>query len=158
MRDKPPRIVSRSQDLNSIAAHRRWTRDLEQEPAVRAAELKRAVRLSIELVPLLVDGAVVAATEQREIRERGGAALRPVTNVMALAEADPAAREAAASVPMVERSSQSGRDSPGPGPDLQQPSVLVVPHHHPAGVARQALRRSGRNAHPVLEDRLARLV
>jgi hypothetical protein len=33
-----------------------------------------------------------------------------------------------------------------------------VPHHHPAGVAGQALGRSSWNAHPVLEDRLARLI
>jgi len=50
-----------------------------------------------------VDGAVVPATEQSEIRGRGGAALRPVTDVMPLAEADPAAREAAAAVSVMER-------------------------------------------------------
>src|SRR5205814_6650634 len=44
----------------------------------------------------LVDRAVVPATEHTEIRQRGGTALRPVTNVMALSEADPTAREAAA--------------------------------------------------------------
>jgi len=59
--------------------------------------------LSIELVALLVDGAVVAATEHGEIRERGGASLRPMTDVMPLAEADPAAREAAAAVSVMER-------------------------------------------------------
>jgi len=50
-----------------------------------------------------VDRAVVPATEQGEIRQRGGTALRPVTNVMALSEADPTAREAAAAVAVVER-------------------------------------------------------
>jgi hypothetical protein len=33
-----------------------------------------------------------------------------------------------------------------------------VPHHDPAGVARQALRRSSWNARAVLEDGLARLI
>ena len=103
MEDKPLRIVSRSQDLNSITAHLGRTRDLGQEPAVRAAEPKLAVRLSIDLVALLVDGAMVAATEQREIRECGGAALCPVTDVVALAEVNPAAREAAAAVAVVQR-------------------------------------------------------
>ena len=77
--------------------------DLGQDLAVRAAESKLAIRLSIELVSLLMDGAMVAAAEQSEIRERGGAAVGPVTDVMALAEADAAAREAAAAVSVVER-------------------------------------------------------
>jgi hypothetical protein len=35
---------------------------------------------------------------------------------------------------------------------------MIVPHHHPAGVARQALRRFRGNARAVLEDGLARLI
>jgi len=49
-------------------------------------------------------GAVMAAAEQREIGERGRAAMGPVTEVMPLGEAQSAPREAAALVPMVERS------------------------------------------------------
>ena len=63
-------------------------------------KLQRAVGPALDLVALLVHRAVMAATEQREVRERGRAALRPVTEVMALAE--------------------RGRRSPGsgsPGPD-----------------------------------------
>jgi len=78
-------------------------RDLGQKPAVRAAEPKLSVRLSVELVALLVNGAVVPATEQGEIRERGGAPLCPVTDVMSLAEPDATAGEAAAGVSMMER-------------------------------------------------------
>ena len=48
-----------------------------------------------------MDGAVMPATEQSEIRERGGATVGPVADVMALAEANPAAREAAAAVAML---------------------------------------------------------
>jgi len=77
---------------------------------------------------------------------------------MALAEPDPATREAAPAVSMVERSPQRRRNRACPGPDLQQAPVCVVPHHDPARVARQALRRSGRNAQPVLEDGLTGLV
>jgi hypothetical protein len=76
-----------------------------QPSAIRATEAKLPVRLSIDLVPLLVDGTVMPATEQREVRERGGAALCPVTEVMALPEPHAAAREAAAPVAMVQRSS-----------------------------------------------------
>jgi hypothetical protein len=104
VQDEALRIVSRSQNLDRIAAQLRRTRNVGQRPAVRAPEPKLAVRLSVEVVALLVDSAVVAATEQREIRQRGGTALRPVTDVMALAESDPTAREAAAPVAVVERS------------------------------------------------------
>ena len=95
MQDKPRRIVPRSQSSHWICRRFRSTRDLGKNPAVRAAEPKLAVGLSIELVALLVDCAVVAATEQGEIRERGGAPLGPVTDVMALAESHSAARETA---------------------------------------------------------------
>src|SRR5712691_8028369 len=98
------------------------------------------------------------AAEQREVRERGRAPLRPVAEMMPLAEADAAPREAAALIPMVERSPQGGGNRPGAGPDLLQPALLVVAHHHPAGAARQALRRLRGNAHAFLEDRLARLI
>ena len=102
MQNKPLRIVPLSDDFHGIAAHCRWRRDLRQKPAVRAAEAKLAVGPLIELV-LLVNGAVVPTTEQGEIRERGGAPLGPVTDVMALAESHPAARETAAAVSVMER-------------------------------------------------------
>src|SRR2546425_5657631 len=100
---KPLRIVPCSEDLDRIAVRLGRKRDLGQKLTVRPAEPKLAVRLSIELVALLVDGAVMAATEQGEIRERGGAPLCPVTDVMALADTNPAAREAAAAVSVLER-------------------------------------------------------
>ena len=103
MRDKPLRIVLRSEDFHRMVRHLGRRRDLGQELAVGTAEPKLAVRLSIKSVALLVGGAVVPATEHSEIRQRGGTALRPVTNVMALSEADPTAREAAAAVAVVER-------------------------------------------------------
>jgi hypothetical protein len=97
--------VLRSQDLDGIAGHLgRWL-DLGQQSTVRAAEPKLAVGLSLDLVALLVNGPVVPVTEQGEIRERGRASLGPVTDVMALAEPDSAARKAAAAIAMVERAS-----------------------------------------------------
>jgi hypothetical protein len=103
VQDEPLRVVLPSQDLHGIAEHLGRRRDLGQNPAVRAPEAKLAVRLSIDLVGLLMDGAMVSATEQGEIRQRGGAALRPVSDVVPLAEPNPAAREAAAAIPMVQR-------------------------------------------------------
>ena len=67
MQGKSLPIVSRSQDLHCIARYFRRTRDLGQKPAVRATESKLAVGLSLELVALFVDRAVLPATEQGEI-------------------------------------------------------------------------------------------
>ncbi len=103
MQDEPIPVVSRPQELHCIARYFRRTRDLGQKSAIRATEPKLAVRLSLELVALLVNGAVVAPTEQGEIRERGGAPLGPVTDVMTLATSHPAAREAAAAVSVMKR-------------------------------------------------------
>src|SRR5216117_288711 len=78
VQDEPLRSVPRPQKLHGIARHFKRRRDFWQNPAIRAAEPKLAVGLSIELVALLVDGAVVPATEQSEIRECGGTSLCPV--------------------------------------------------------------------------------
>src|SRR3989442_10268525 len=83
---KPLRIVPCTEDLDGIAVRLGRKRDLGQKLTVRPAEPKLAVRPSIELVALFMDGAVMPAAEQREIRERGGAPLCLVTDVMALAD------------------------------------------------------------------------
>ena len=118
MQNKPLRIVPPSDDFHGIATHCRWRRDLRQKPAVRSAKAKLAVGLSIDLEALLVNSAVVPATEQGEIREGGGTPLGPVTDVMALPEADPAAREPAAAVSVMERPPERRRDRAGPGTDF----------------------------------------
>ena len=78
--------------------------------------------------------------------------------VMSLPEPEPAAREAAVLVSMMERAPQCGRNRPGAGPDLDGAPVLVMPHYHAARVACQALQRFCRNARPVLEHGLAGLI
>ena len=97
------RVVPRSQERHGIVGHLRRTRNVGQRPAVRAAEPKLAVGLSIKPVALFMDRAVVPATEHGEIRQRGGTALGPVTDVMALAEPNAATRKTAAAVAVVER-------------------------------------------------------
>ncbi len=131
-------VVPRPEGLDRIGGHRDRRRDLGQRPAVRPPERERAVGLWIDRVALLVDRAVVAATEEREVRERGGAAVGPVAQVMPLGQWEPAAREAAAAVPVLKRSAQRRGDRPRPGPDIQEASVLIVSHDDAAGVARQA--------------------
>src|SRR5512132_2978484 len=100
----------------------------------------------------------MSLAQQREIRQRGGAPLGPVTDVMPLAERQPAPWEATALVTMVERASQCRRNRPGPSSDLHGATVFVVPHHHAARIARQAPRRFRGNARPVLEHGLAGLL
>jgi hypothetical protein len=85
---EPGRLVPRSERLDGIVGHRRRRRD---------------VGLSFHLIALLVNGAVMAPTEHREVRERGGSALGPVTEVMALAKRQPAARKPAAVIAVVQR-------------------------------------------------------
>jgi hypothetical protein len=155
---EPLRVMLLTERLDRIGGHRRRQRDVGQEPAIRPAEAERAVGLSIDLITLLVDGAVVPATEQREIRERGRPALGPVVKVMPLAERDGATREAATMAPVMERSPQRRGNRPGPGPDLHEAPVLVVLHHHPARIARQALRRFRGNVDAPFEDGLAGLL
>ena len=151
-------LVPSSEGLDRIGGYRGRRRDLGQGPAVRPPEPERAVRLSIDLVTLLVYRAMVPATEQREVRERGGSSLGPMVEVMSLAEAESAAREAAALIPVEERSPQRRGNRPGPGPDLHEAPVLVVLHHHPARIARQALRRFRGNVDAPFEDGLAGLL
>ena len=138
---EPLRLVPCPQGLDGIGGDRSRRRHLGQELPVRTPELELAVRLAIDLIALLVDGAVVSTTEQREVRQRGRATVRPVAEVMPLAEREPAAGEAAAPVAVVKRSPKGRRNGPGAGADLDDLAIRGVPHHHAARVARQALGR-----------------
>src|SRR6266545_2867006 len=71
-------VVPRPEGLDRINGHRDRRRDVGQEAAVRPPEPERAVGLEVDLIALLVDRAVVPATEEREVGERGRAALGPV--------------------------------------------------------------------------------
>ena len=125
---KAAREMLRLQGVDGIVGHPRGRRDFWQGPAVRPSEAERAVGAWFDLEALLVDRAVVSATEHGEVRERGRAPLRPVADVLPLSEREAAAREAAAAVSMVERSPQRRGDRPGPGPDLHEASLVVVAH------------------------------
>ena len=94
-------FVLRSECLDGIVGDRWRRRDIGQTSSVRSPEPQLPVELSFYLISLLVDGAVMAPAEHREVRERGGPALGPVTEVMALAERRAAAWEAAAAIAMV---------------------------------------------------------
>src|ERR671913_538990 len=97
-------------------------------------EFQRAVRLAFDLISLLVNGAMVPATEQREIRERRRSAVGPMLEVMTFDERHVAARKPTGTVTALQCASQGRRNRPRPRADLEQIAVLVVPHHHPARI------------------------
>jgi hypothetical protein len=109
-------LVRRPDGGDGIVGQRRRRWHVRERLSVGSREPQRAVRLSLDAVALLVDGAVVAPTEHREVRERGGAAVGPVADVMALPERQPAAREPAAAVAVMERAPDRRRYGARPAP------------------------------------------
>ena len=85
METEPLRVVLLSEGLDRIGGYCGRRRYIRQGSAVRPTEGERAVGLSIHLVALLVYRAMVPATEEREVRQRGRPALRPMAHVMSLA-------------------------------------------------------------------------
>ena len=98
---EPLSVVQREQRVDGIARHHDEQRNVRQWPAVRSPEAELSLSLSLHLITLFVHRAVMAATQQRQIRQRGGASVGPVANVMALTERSCAAGEAAAAVPVL---------------------------------------------------------
>jgi hypothetical protein len=68
MNAKPLRFVPRPEGLDGIGGDRSGRRHLRQEPPVGAAEAELSIGLSLHLEALLVDRAVVPATQQPQIR------------------------------------------------------------------------------------------
>src|SRR5882724_9777349 len=112
------------ESLDGFLRHRGGRRHLRQGTAIRPPESQSPVRPARALVALLVHGTVMPSAQKCEVRERGRTALRPVTEMMSVAEADAAARYTATPVPRVERPTQGGGNSPCPGPYLQQVPVV----------------------------------
>jgi len=102
---KSLRLMPRSQHVEGISWQRSNSRNLGKKSPVRTAESQLSVGVSLDLVALFVNRAVMPTTEDSEIRQCGGAAIRPVTDVMPLAEPGAASWEAAAAIAMVERAS-----------------------------------------------------
>ena len=67
MQHKPFRFILRSHRLRRIAGHFRTKWDLGEQLAVGPAESQLSVRLSIDLIALLMDGSMVPTAEHGEI-------------------------------------------------------------------------------------------
>ena len=89
---------------------------------------------------------MMPTAEQHEIRQCRRAAVGPVADVMRLAEAPVAAREATSAVAMEKRASQRRRDRARLGADVEDAPVGIVLHHDSTRVAAEALGRFGGNA------------
>src|SRR5438309_4163026 len=98
---------------------------------------------------------MVAPTEHGQVRKRRRPSLSPVADVVALAEAHAAAREATAAVAVVERAAQGWGNRPTLRGHFNDPAVPGVLHHHAAGVAGQTPGRFRGNVLAALEHGLA---
>ena len=98
------RCVTSPESTGGITRHRGRHRHIRQRVAIGPPELERPVGPACDLEALLVHRAMMSAAEDREVGQRRRAPVRPVAEMMALAEADVAARKPAAPVPSVERS------------------------------------------------------
>jgi len=63
MKLKPLRLVLYPEGPDDIGGHCGWRRDVGKRSAVRAPKPERSVGLSIDLIALLVDRAVMPTTE-----------------------------------------------------------------------------------------------
>src|SRR5262245_8839474 len=95
MNGDPPRHVPGPNLCLRVFRRPRWRRRVGLRPAVGRAELQLAIGASLDLKAFFMDGAMVSATQQDEIRQRRGPTLSPVLDVMSLAEWEIAAGEAA---------------------------------------------------------------
>jgi hypothetical protein len=95
---KAVRVVTCTESLDGITRHRGRRRHHRQRAAIRSPEAERPVGPARDLVTLLVHRSVMPAAEECQVRERGRTAVRPVAEMMPLAEADAAAGETAAPI------------------------------------------------------------
>jgi len=103
MQNQSLNVILRAQDTDRIGGDSWRARHFGHKPSVRTPEPQLTAGLTVDLVTLLVDGAMVAPAQHREVRERRRSSLRPMPNVMALTEAHFTARKTTTVVAMVQR-------------------------------------------------------
>jgi hypothetical protein len=88
---------------------------------------------------------VVAPAKQHEIVEPRFSAIRPVFDVMCIAEAVPAARKTAPAIPVVEGSANGGRHGPALAAHIEHRPIGGVAHDDTARITSDAPGRSRGN-------------
>jgi len=104
------------------------------------------VRHDLDPEALFVHCPVMTPTQQDQVVEPSLSAVGPVLDVMRVTETQPAAREAAPSVPVVERPADGGWNGPGFSAHIEHRTVRSVGHDDEARVTSDAPRRSRGNA------------
>ena len=104
------------------------------------------VRHDLDPEALFVHCPVMTPTQQDQVVEPCLSAVGPVLDVMRVTETQPAAREAAPSVPVVERPADGGWNGPGFSAHIEHRTVRSVGHDDEARVTSDAPRRSRGNA------------
>jgi hypothetical protein len=99
---EPRGLVAVSQEQDGIGVRARRSRNLGQELRIRSPKPQLVVAQSLDPISLLVDRPMMPPTEQREIRQRGRPAPRPVSEVMAFCDAHAAAGEPTAPVAVLQ--------------------------------------------------------
>ena len=94
-------FVACPDERNRIARHLRGHWNVRHRPTIRTREAQLAIRQALDGESFFVHRPVMATAQQREIRERRGATLCPVAEVVALPDADATPGEATAAVAMV---------------------------------------------------------
>ena len=137
----PGRIVVHPHRAHGVGWRRRRTRHIGHDPTIRVVKSQLTIGRALDPIAFVVDRAMMTPAEQHQIRLCRRAAVGPVADVMRLAEAPVAAREATAAIAIEERPSQRRRDRARLGADVEDTPVTIVLHHHPARVAAKALGR-----------------
>src|SRR5438094_2835488 len=140
---KSLRLMPRSQHVEGISWQRSNSRNLGKKSPVRTAEAQLSVGVSLDLVALFVNRAVMPTTENSEIRKCGRAAIRPVTDVMPLAETEAGHLGRVASIPGSRRTPSAGtfprrrvsRLRGWTGPERLDPPVPARPRGRRPGIA-----------------------
>src|SRR5688572_32793822 len=96
-------LVPRSKRADRIVGDRGQRRNVGQRLSVGSPEAQLTISLLLEVISVLMDGAVMTPTQHREVRERRRATLGPVTDVMRLSETHAAAWKPAALVAVLQR-------------------------------------------------------
>ena len=102
--------------------------------AIRSPELKRSILVELYPISLFMDGLMVAAAEYDEVGQSCRPALRPVTDVMALALLNATSWETATLIALLQHSSQRSRDGASPRAHGEDTTVSGVTHPCAGGV------------------------
>ena len=132
---EPDIVMLIKQTENRIFRQPRRRRHVHQRPPIRPREAYVACCSHHHSEFLLVHSPVVYAAQQRGVRQLRRPAIRPVHDVMHVADLQPASRKAAAAVPVFERAANRRWHGAAAPADVQDLTILAGHHHDAVGIA-----------------------